>query len=240
MSRKSGSRFAATPPRIFSAISSDVDQPFPGQMTATFRKFLVFEVTTGQTRRVPTRRSSAPTFSAPPKPVSASTIAGILTACAIKPASSATSVRVSKPTSGRPAVAVRQTRAADINRIKARAFHLPRHRSIRHARHRHAAFCDQIPQLSCLRHVRWASSPTASIRRDFVASSNFQPAATIFCAPSSPKRGHDQSVKFPFELLSLTGFRALPKRIIDALGQGPAVVQGHMNNVGHRFRDKAN
>ena len=43
-------------------------------------------MTTGQTGALPIRESCAPTFSAPPNPVSASTIAGIFTAFAMKPA----------------------------------------------------------------------------------------------------------------------------------------------------------
>ena len=40
--------------------------------------------------------------------------------------------------------AIRQSRAADINRIKSGTLHLPRHRRVRHARHRHAIFRDQL------------------------------------------------------------------------------------------------
>ena len=50
MSRKSLSRFAAAAAAIFSFISSGLTSDLPGEMSAAFRKFLVFDVATGQTR----------------------------------------------------------------------------------------------------------------------------------------------------------------------------------------------
>ena len=72
-------------------------------MSAALRKLLVFDMTSGQSGALELM-IVRPTFSAPPNPVSASTIAGIFTAWAMYPASVATSFKVSNPISGKPAV----------------------------------------------------------------------------------------------------------------------------------------
>ena len=112
-------------------------------MSATFRKFLVFEMATGQSGALQFVDCAPDIFRA------AETGIGIHDRRNFHRPGNETGERrdfVQREQSNirQTGGAIREARAADVNRLEPGTLHLPRHRGIRHARHRDDAMGDQF------------------------------------------------------------------------------------------------
>src|SRR5436309_5827574 len=179
------------------------------------------------------------TFSAPPKPVSASTIAGIVTALATYPASLTTSVIVSNPMSGTPAVAFAipaplMYTASKPARSTCRAiaaFGTPGNRMQLCAINSRSLLLLLMLVLvidSLLHHAR----PQQFI--DALRLIQFPDNLDDLLASFLAKDGLNERVKLSFHLRIFQRILRVPQRIIDASGHPPAIREINMHNVGDR------
>src|SRR6266436_575084 len=195
------------------------------------------------------------TFSAPPKPVSASTIAGIATAFATYPASLTTSVNVSRPMSGTPAVAFaipapltytasnparstcRAIAALGTPGIITAAFAI-------NSRNRAAllfvvmssdllSFRAKSRNLLLFPSVLWHFRRLHQLIRVFRLIELPHNINDLPCAIAAEHRVN-QNIKLLFHLRILERILRVPHRIIDTPGQSPAVGEINMHDVCHR------
>ena len=158
----------------------NIDKRFPGKMSAALRKFLIFDVAAGQARAFQFVNRARDILRAAKTGVGIDNRRNLhrlrdVTRQAA-PLRSASATRC--PARRR---CVRHSRAADVHGVKPGALHLPRHRSVRHTGHAHAALRDQFTQsrsvccsLSCRRrHSQSSSRCIFGISSAFISSSTF-------------------------------------------------------------------